>query len=67
MDALLHSDALLHTVDSAGQMLRCGRTTIYELMASGELESVTIGRARRIPHAALVEYVDRLREQARAA
>ena len=37
-----------------------GRTTVYQLMASGELKSIKIGRSRRIPAAALEEYVGRL-------
>ena len=30
-------------------------------MAKGEIESVTIGRSRRVPSAALAAYLDRLR------
>ena len=37
-----------------------GRTSIYSLIASGELRSVKIGRSRRIPADALEEYVGRL-------
>lgn len=53
--------ALLHTPESAGRALNLGRTTIFELMATGQLESVKIGRSRRIPHDALVAYVTRIR------
>jgi excisionase family DNA binding protein len=52
---------LLHTPEEAAERLRCGRTTVYELMASGELESVKVGRLRRVPAVSLVAYVDRLR------
>jgi len=52
-------DQLLYTPEGAAQKLAQGRTTIYELMRSGELRSVKIGRSRRIP-AALEEYVGRL-------
>jgi excisionase family DNA binding protein len=58
---------LLVTTVEAAQRLGCGRTTIYELISSGELETVTIGRLRRVPVAAITEYVNRLREQAKAA
>ena len=51
----------LLTVDEAAEQLGVGRTLLYELVTSGELESVRIGRLRRIPSAAIGEYVDRLR------
>jgi excisionase family DNA binding protein len=59
-------DTLLLSPEAAGERLQCSRTTIYELMASGQLESVKVGRLRRIPAAALVEYVERLRGRAGA-
>jgi excisionase family DNA binding protein len=52
---------LLLTTDEAAELLGVGRTTVYELLAAEQIESVRIGRARRIPRAALVAYVDRLR------
>jgi excisionase family DNA binding protein len=51
---------LLFTPEHAADRLDVGRTTIYALMASGELRSVKIGRSRRVPAAALEEYVTRL-------
>ncbi len=54
------SEPLLLTVVEAGQLLSVGRTTIYELISRGELRSVHVGRARRVPVAAVVEYVNRL-------
>lgn len=55
-------EALLHKPESAAAYLEIGRSKVFELMASKEIESVTIGRSRRIPHAALVAYVERLRQ-----
>ncbi|ABW14892.1 DNA binding domain, excisionase family [Parafrankia sp. EAN1pec] len=52
---------LLLTPAEAAELLGVGRTTIYELMNSGDIPSVRIGRARRIPAADLVAFVDRLR------
>jgi excisionase family DNA binding protein len=52
---------LLVDVIEAAQRLGCGRTTVYELISSGELETVTIGRLRRVPVDALTDYVNRLR------
>jgi excisionase family DNA binding protein len=57
---------LLLTPNDAAIRLSIGRTAIYELIATGELESFKIGRSRRIPSAAVESYVERLREQARA-
>jgi excisionase family DNA binding protein len=51
---------LLVTPEEAGRRLSIGRTTVYELMADGELESVLVRRCRRIPVKALVSFVDRL-------
>lgn len=54
------SPRLLHTVDQAGALIQQSRSTIYELIASGELHAIKIGRSRRIPHDALVAYVEKL-------
>jgi excisionase family DNA binding protein len=51
---------LLLTVEAAAELLSLGRTTVYELVSTGELESVKIGRSRRVPYDALRRYVDRL-------
>jgi excisionase family DNA binding protein len=54
-------DGLLLTVEEAAQRLRLGRTLVYRLISSGELESVTVGRLRRVPAECLDEYVAALR------
>jgi excisionase family DNA binding protein len=56
-------DVLLLTPEQASVRLAICRTRIYELMGSGQLESVRIGSSRRIPAAALVEFVERLRSE----
>ncbi|WP_327073817.1 excisionase family DNA-binding protein [Kitasatospora purpeofusca] len=53
--------ALLDVAEAA-RRLRLGRTTTFALIASGELESVTVGRLRRVPAEAIGEYVAHLRE-----
>jgi len=58
-------ERVLLTPEEAGEGLGVGRTTIYALMKSGELESVQIGRLRRIPTSALHEYAARLVQRAR--
>jgi excisionase family DNA binding protein len=45
----------LRTVKFAGEFLSASRTTVYKMMNDGDLPFVKIGRARRIPHRALVE------------
>lgn len=51
---------VLLTPEEAAQRLALSRTTIYELIRLGDLRSVKVGRARRIPVAALGEYVNGL-------
>ena len=51
------SRPLLVRVEEAAHILSLGRTMIYELLANGQLPSVTIGTARRIPLAALEKWV----------
>jgi excisionase family DNA binding protein len=54
-------DKVLLTVEEAAERLSIGRTKAYELLTSGALESVRIGRCRRIPVEALDPFVTRLR------
>jgi excisionase family DNA binding protein len=54
---------LVLTIEQAAKRLGIGRTLMYALVTSGEIESVTIGRLRRIPAECVTEYVNRLREQ----
>lgn len=58
---------VLLTVEEAAVCLRIGRTTCFNLIRTGALESVTIGHLRRIPVAALPEFVARLRRTNRTA
>jgi excisionase family DNA binding protein len=51
---------LLLNVEEAANCLGVGRTTIYKLIGNGQLESVKIGRSRRVPYAALQRYVEQL-------
>lgn len=50
---------LLLRIDEAARLLGLGRSKAYELVASGELPAVRIGRARRIPAAGLEAWVER--------
>jgi len=51
--------AILVRPEEAARLLRVSRTAIYALLRDGELSSITIGHRRRIPRAALDEYVAR--------
>jgi excisionase family DNA binding protein len=56
---------VLLTVEEAARRLRIGRTTCFKLVLAGEIESVTVGRLRRVPAEALPAYVTQLRTQLR--
>lgn len=47
----------LLTVAQACDRLAVSRTTLNQLIADGRIESVKIGRARRIPEASLARFV----------
>ena len=47
------------TVEEAGQILRVGRNTAYELVRCGKLPSVRVGKQSRIPRQALLDYLSR--------
>lgn len=61
VDVTGEPSAFLLTVEEAAARLRIGRTSMYRLIKTGEIESVPVGRLRRIAPEALVEYVNRLR------
>ncbi|MER6495729.1 helix-turn-helix domain-containing protein [Streptomyces griseorubiginosus] len=57
---------VLLTVEEAARRLRIGRTTCYGLIRAGELESIDIGRLRRVPADAPAAYLARRRAAQRA-
>ncbi|MFB7532584.1 helix-turn-helix domain-containing protein [Streptomyces sp. NPDC056178] len=57
--------AELLTVPEVMARLKLGRSTIYDLIRSRRLTSITIGRSRRIPADAVREFiVDQIEETA---
>jgi excisionase family DNA binding protein len=54
----------LLTVPEAMFALRLSRATIYDLIRSGDLGSVKVGRSRRIPAQAVTNFVTGLIESA---
>ena len=59
MNSKPHIKRLL-TVSDVQEILSIGRTRIFSLISSGELESVRIGSSRRITSDALDDFVNRL-------
>ncbi|MEV6630071.1 helix-turn-helix domain-containing protein [Actinoplanes sp. NPDC051470] len=53
----------VYTVAEAARHLKIGRTAMYELVMSGQIRSVTIGRSRRIPASCIAEYLSHLLDQ----
>ena len=58
---------VLLTVEETARRLRIGRTTCFKLVLAGEIESVMVGRLRRVPAEALRAYVTQLRRRRRPA
>ena len=56
---------LLLRIEEAARRLGIGRSLMYRLVLSGAVESVHIGRLRRVPAECLIEHVARLREEVR--
>ncbi|MFJ4779413.1 helix-turn-helix domain-containing protein [Streptomyces sp. NPDC088762] len=54
----------LLTVPEVMERLKLGRSTVYDLIRTRRLVSITIGRARRIPAAAIREFIDHEIEEA---
>lgn len=55
---------ILLTVEEAALALRIGRTRMFDLIAKGEIESVLIGRSRRVAVEALQKYAKKLQSTA---
>jgi excisionase family DNA binding protein len=52
---------ILYSVEEAAGLLGIGRTFMFHLLATGEIDSLKIGRLRKIPRDAIDGYIDRLR------
>ena len=59
MDAQGHSK-LAYTVEEAAQLLSISRAQIYRLIDSRQLNSITVGRSRRITQGQLDAFVAQL-------
>ncbi len=54
--------AQLHDVEAVMERLDLGRSKVYELIASGRLRSVKVGRRRLVSEAAIVEFITELEQ-----
>jgi excisionase family DNA binding protein len=65
--AVLHAEAVpvldLLTVPQVMTRLQLGRSAVYDLLRTGQLASITLGRARRIPAHALTDLIRTRMEQ----
>ena len=52
---------VVYSVEEAAKLLGIGRTLMYQLVTSGEIDSFKIGRKRRVPGGAIDGYIKRLR------
>ena len=59
-------DKLLLTPTEAATALGIGRSKVYELMQTGQLQSVHIGACRRVPADAVHSFLRELRTAASA-
>ena len=53
-------DKVLLTVGEAAVSMGIGRSLLYEMIMRGQIRSVSIGRARRVPVTAIQDFVARL-------
>jgi excisionase family DNA binding protein len=56
--------AELLTVPEVMARLKLGRSTVYDLIRSRRLVSITIGRSRRVPADAIRDFIDNQIEEA---
>lgn len=60
---LLGPSRYLLSPAEAAHVLNVGRSTVFVLMSTGELECVHVGRLRRIPLDSIQAFIQRLRDQ----
>jgi excisionase family DNA binding protein len=61
------NDLCLYTIAEVQAMLRMSRSVIFDELRDGRIRSVTRGRSRRIPAAAVREYITLLEHEAEAS
>jgi excisionase family DNA binding protein len=61
----MEKENLLFTIPEAADSLRLSRSTIYRLIASGDIETLTVRGIQRIRPMALQRFVERQQRAAR--
>ena len=51
---------ILYTVEEVADILHIGRSTVFNLIKENKLQSIKLGRSRRVPIDAMKAYVDEL-------
>lgn len=51
-------DKLLLTIPEVAGQLNLGRSLVYLLIMRGEIDSIKVGRARRVPAEALERFIE---------
>jgi excisionase family DNA binding protein len=59
----MKEEELLTVEQVADERLHCGRTFAWDLVGSGQIRSVKLGRLRRVPASAVDDFIRRLEEQ----
>jgi excisionase family DNA binding protein len=67
LDQHVIHDRQLYRITDAMAVLSISRTVIYRLIQSGRLRTVTEGRTRLVPAAAIADYIALLEQEASAA
>jgi excisionase family DNA binding protein len=58
------AEQLLYRPEEAAKALRIGRSTVYEEIRLGRLQTVRIGRRRLVPPEYIEQYVELLKREA---
>lgn len=64
MEKISKPEKMAFTVKEAGAMLSLSRSSMYELIHAGKIETVKIGRARRITKGQLETFLSELVREA---
>lgn len=62
-----HPERVLLTAEEAAHRLSISRTTMYQLLREGKVQSIKVNRCRRVPVRCLQRYIDSMLEGGHAA
>jgi excisionase family DNA binding protein len=54
---------MMFSIRDCCKILDCSRSQVYKLLSDGSLESVHIGRSRKVTENQLVDYIKRLENE----